>query len=198
MEAVTRWFCLLWLLIPIVARADAPAVGPMVSARAAADGKIPAWSISTHTPPGWTSDCCTYAKAIGVNFVIYRGEWTGNPDRVMVLNVWPRKLPSLDAEWKADQMNYLKKDPKGRVETFPVASQAMACHGLLYVGSDQIDDAVVFCDPGKPSRIRLSWSMTVAANDPQRKEATALFRKVVEQSEYAAGTLDDSRKLAKP
>lgn len=148
------------------------------------DGNAPGWAITSSVPAGWTDDCCQYARAIGVNLVLYQGEWSGNPDRVMVLNVWPRKLPSLAAEWKADQSNYSKKDPRGSVEGFPVTLKTMSCHGLLYRGSDHIDDAVVFCDPGKATGIRLSWSMTVAADDAQREKITALFRQVVEASLY--------------
>ncbi|QAU23654.1 hypothetical protein EO087_06365 [Dyella sp. M7H15-1] len=36
-----------------------------------ADGAAPAWSIATTAPVGWTRDCCTYASAIGVNYVLY-------------------------------------------------------------------------------------------------------------------------------
>jgi len=182
---MTRMLGMLLLLFSSLAQAETPADSQLVSAHGNADGKIPAWSIKTRAPDGWTPDCCTYAKAIGVDFVIYQGEWSGNPDRVMVLNVWPRKLPSLAAEWKADQANYLKKDPKGKVDLFPVTLKAMACHGMLYQGSDHIDDAVVFCDPGKASGIRFSWSMTVAAKDAQRQQVTALFQQVVEKSLYA-------------
>jgi hypothetical protein len=52
-------------------------------------------------------DCCTYASAIGVNYVLYQGDWTGKPDRVIVLNVWPSKLPSLDVELQDDQQALL-------------------------------------------------------------------------------------------
>jgi hypothetical protein len=149
------------------------------------DGNAPGWSIATKSPPGWTADCCKYAQAIGVNLVLYQGDWTGNPEQVMVLNVWPRKLPSLDAEWKADQAHYLKGDSRATVGVFPIASKTLACHGVQYQGTDHIDDLVVFCEPAKASGIRLSWSMTVAANDPRRPALTALFTQVVEASVYA-------------
>jgi hypothetical protein len=177
--------CCILLTIAAFAQAAVPDHDPArVAASGKPDGAIPGWTISTSAPTGWTADCCAYAKAIGVDFVIYQGDWTGEPDRVMVLNVWPRKLPTLAAEWQADQKHYLQHDPLARVATFPVSNPAMDCHGLLYQGTDHIDDAVVFCDPGKAAGIRFSWSMTVAAGDPQRQSVTALFQKVIAQSSY--------------
>jgi len=165
---------------PVTAQGDAK----VVTVSGGADESVPGWSIVTVPPAGWTSDCCQYARAIGVNQVFYQGDWTGNPDRVMVLNVWPRKLPSLKAERQADQTQYLKKDPKATVSPFPLSGTAMTCDGVLYQGTDHVDDVVVFCDPGKAAGIRLSWSMTVAANDPQRASVLALFRQVVQKSRY--------------
>ncbi|MEW5318207.1 MAG: hypothetical protein WDW38_009447 [Sanguina aurantia] len=107
------------------------------------DGPAPGWSIATSAPTGWTADCCKYAKAIGVDLVLYRGDWTGNPAQVMVLNVWPRKLPSLDAEVKADHAHYLKGDPRGSVSEFPVATKNLACRGVQYEGSDRIDEKLL-------------------------------------------------------
>ena len=180
---------MLALLLLSVFTATAQVAKPVdhneVAAEGNADAGAPAWSITTHAPSGWTADCCKYAGDIGVNFVIYQGDWSGNPERVMVLNVWPRKLPSLAAEWQADQANYLKKDPKAQVSAFPLSPKAMACHGLHYQGSDGLDDVVVFCDPGKAAGNRFSWSMTVAAKDPKRAEVIALFRQVVDASRYA-------------
>lgn len=165
---------------PVAAQGEAKTV----TISGGADESVPGWSIVTVPPAGWTSDCCQYARAIGVNLVFYQGDWTGNPDRVMVLNVWPRKLPSLKAERQADQMQYLKKDPKATVSPFPLGGTAMTCDGALYQGTDHVDDAVVFCDPGKAAGIRLSWSVTVAARDPQRASVLALFRQVVQKSMY--------------
>jgi hypothetical protein len=45
---------------------------------------------------------------------------------------------------------------------------------------------VVFCDPGEPTGIRLSWSMTLAANTANREQAIDQFRQVVAQSSYMA------------
>ncbi|HEV7778155.1 MAG TPA: hypothetical protein VGO76_14900 [Luteibacter sp.] len=149
-----------------------------------AGGKTPDWAIASDVPSGWTQDCCTYAKAIGVNLVLYRGEWTGEPDRVMVLNVWPRKLPTLDAEWQDDQKAYLKRDPRAKVSPLPVTNAAMACHGVLYQGADQVDDAVVFCEPDPASGIRLSWSMTIKDADPERKDLLAEFSQVAGHARY--------------
>jgi hypothetical protein len=42
----------------------------------------------------------------------------------------------------------------------------------------------VFCDPGKATGIRLSWSMTLAANDAQRASVMALFQQVIASSRY--------------
>ena len=170
---------------PRAATAATQGEAKTVTVSGGADESVPGWSIVTVPPAGWTSDCCQYARAIGVNLVIYQGDWTGNPDRVMVLNVWPRKLPSLKAERAADQASYVKKDPQAVVSAFPVNGTAMTCDGVLYQGSDHMDDAVVFCDPGKATGIRLSWSMTVAAKDPQRASVLALLRQVVQQSTYA-------------
>jgi len=71
---------------------------------------------------GWNKDCCTYAKAIGVNLVLYQGEWTGKPERVMVLNVWPAKLPTLAAEVDEDRQHYLQSDTHGKAEAFAVTN----------------------------------------------------------------------------
>lgn len=156
------------------------------------DGKAPGWAISTSAPAGWTVDCCQYARAIGVNLVIYHGEWTGEPDQVIVLNVWPRKLPTLEAEWQDDRKRYLQRDPAGTFQPFAVqANKPMSCNGSLYQGSDHVDDVVVFCDPGEPTGIRLSWSMTLAAHTANRQQVLDQFRQVVEQSSYM--TYEDKR-----
>ncbi len=150
-----------------------------------ADDTSPGWAISTDVPKDWTADCCQYARAIGVNLVIYRGEWTGEPDQVIVLNVWPRKLPSLDAESQDDRKHYLQRDPAAKFQPFDVhASKPMACQGSIYQGTDHVDDVVVFCDPGEATGIRLSWSMTLAAHTSNREQVLGQFRNVVEQGRY--------------
>jgi hypothetical protein len=156
-----------------------------VEAHGPADGSVPGWSITTTAPNGWTKDCCTYASAIGVNYVLYQGEWTGKPDRVMVLNVWPAKLDSLDAELQDDRKHYLQTDPAGKVGEFPLRNPHMPCKGVMYAGSDHVNDVVVFCDPGKDAGIRYSWSMTVGQSDPQAQAVLAAFKQVVEKSSYA-------------
>jgi hypothetical protein len=149
------------------------------------DGNVPGWAISTDLPKGWTHDCCTYAATIGANLVLYQGAWTGKPERVMVLNVWTAKLPTLDAELQDDRQHYLQADAHGRANAFPLANpRAIACQGVLYQGSDHIDDVVVFCDPGKKSGIRYSWSMTVSAADPNRQALIDTFKQVVRDSVY--------------
>jgi hypothetical protein len=153
-----------------------------------ADGDVPGWAIHSELPAGWTQDCCMYAKAIGVNLVLYKGEWTGEPDRVMVLNVWPSKLSSLEAELQDDRHHYLARDAKGKVSELTVDNKAMACRGVLYEGTDHKDDAVVFCDPGLATGIRFSWSMTLAHDDAQKQDLLALFRRVAAQSQYLKQT----------
>lgn len=179
----------LWLVLllnalaPLVCAKDTDAQGVMVYGKA--DGKAPGWAISTDLPKGWTQDCCTYAAGIGVNLVLYQGEWTGKPERVMVLNVWPVKLPTLAAEIQDDRQHYLQSDPHGKADGFPVTSpSAMACQGVFYQGSDHLDDVVVFCDPGKASGIRYSWSMTLSAADPNRQALIDTFKQVVQHSSY--------------
>jgi hypothetical protein len=102
----------------------------------------------------------------------------------MVLNVWTSKLATLDNEWQDDRKHYLQRDPAVKVEPLPLHGAKLACRGFLYHGSDKVDDAVVFCDPGKASGIRLSWSMAVGANDPVRAQALAQFQQVVAMSSY--------------
>jgi hypothetical protein len=173
------------LLIYAGAALAAPPADTVVEAHGAADGNAPAWSITSVAPTGWTRDCCTYASAIGVNYVLYQGEWTGKPDRVIVLNVWPAKLDSLDVELQDDRKHYLQTDPTGKAEPFPVQNGHMPCRGVLYSGTDHIDDVVVFCDPGNAAGVRYSWSMTIAAADPMRQSLLNAFKQVVRQSSYA-------------
>ena len=148
------------------------------------DGHIPGWAIVTGAPKGWTVDCCTYAEAIGVNAVLYQGVWTGKPQRVMVLNVWPRKLPTLAAEVQADRKQYRQADPAAKVTAMVVHDPAMRCAATLYQGTDHVDDVVVFCDPGKASGIRLSWSVSFDDGDPAQRALLDDFMRVVAASRY--------------
>lgn len=178
---------LLVLLLSVLAAQaygkDSGAHTVMVYGKATSSG--PGWAVMTELPVGWTNDCCTYASVIGANLVLYQGAWTGKPERVMVLNVWPARLPTLDAELQEDREHYLKSDSHGKVETFVVANpKTITCQGVLYRGSDHIDDAVVFCDPGKDSGVRYSWSMTVSETDPNRQALIGTFKRVVDQSRY--------------
>lgn len=174
---------LLVVLAPLAYAKSADAQAVMVYGKA--DGKAPGWAIMTSMPLGWHNDCCTYAAAIGVNLVLYQGEWTGKPERVMVLNVWPSKFPTLEAEMQDDRQHYLQSDPHGKVDEFVVINpHTIACQGVLYHGSDHVDDTVVFCDPGKQSGIRYSWSMTLSANDPNRQALIDAFKQVVQHSSY--------------
>ncbi|GLQ90577.1 hypothetical protein [Dyella flagellata] len=176
-------FLLLGLLATQAYCKNADAHTVIVYGKAVQNG--PGWAIVTQSPEGWTNDCCKFASAIGVNLVLYQGEWTGKPERVMVLNVWPAKLPTLDADVQEDRKHYLQSDAHGQADAFAVANpKAIACQGVLYRGSDQIDDVVVFCDPGKASGIRYSWSMTVSDTDPNRQALIGTFKRVVEQSLY--------------
>jgi hypothetical protein len=176
---------LLCILAPLASAKQADGQGVLVHGEA--DGQVPGWAIHTQLPSGWTDDCCKYAAAIGVNLVLYRGAWTGKPERVMVLNVWTAKWPTLDSEMQDDRQHYLHADPHGKADAFPVASPpSIACQGVLYRGSDHVDDVVVFCDPGKASGIRYSWSMTVGASDPDRRPLLDAFKQVVQHSAYLA------------
>jgi hypothetical protein len=180
-----RWGLVLLLsaLTPLVCAKDTHAQDVLVHGKI--DGNAPAWSISTDLPKGWTQDCCTYAATIGASLVLYQGAWTGKPERVMVLNVWPAKLPTLDAELQDDRQHYLQSDTHGKANPFPLKNpRAIACQGVLYQGSDHIDDVVVFCDPGKKSGIRYSWSMTFSAADPNRRALVDTFKQVVQDSVY--------------
>jgi hypothetical protein len=109
MEAVMKRLCWMWvlLLLSFAVHAAGAANDRSVLVSGKADGDVPGWTIHTELPDGWTQDCCVYAQAIGVNEVLYKGEWTGEPDRVMVLNVWPSKLSSLEAEVQDDRHHYL-------------------------------------------------------------------------------------------
>lgn len=177
-----------WMMVLLLGMLAAQAYGKNTDAHTVMvyggqDG--PGWAIMTELPAGWNKDCCTYAKAIGVNLVLYQGEWTGKPERVMVLNVWPARLPTLAAEVDEDRQHYLQSDAHGKADVFTVANpRAITCQGVLYRGSDHVDDAVVFCDPGKASGVRYSWSMTVGESDPNRQTLLATFKHVVEQSLY--------------
>lgn len=170
----------------VAALAQAAMPADQALARGARDGDTPAWAINVATPPGWTRDCCTYARAIGVDAVLYQGEWSGIPQRVMVLNVSARKLPTLAAEVQADRERYLQHDPSGKVSGFAVRHLAMPCEASVYRGSDHVDDVVVFCDPGRASGIRLSWSMAFDDADPSQRELLDDFMRVVMASRYAA------------
>ncbi|WP_130619846.1 hypothetical protein [Dyella amyloliquefaciens] len=184
-----RWMGLLSLvLLWMSAQGAFAADAAQVVINGKADRDVPAWTIRTVLPAGWTQDCCLYAQGIGVNEVLYKGEWTGEPDRVMVLNVWPSKLSSLEAEVQDDRHHYLARDPHGKAGVFELDNKALACRGLLYEGTDHKDDVVVFCDPGLASGIRLSWSMAFAHDEPGKDALLALFRQVVEQSRYAVNS----------
>jgi hypothetical protein len=190
MEAVMKRWCwglVLWLVVSMAQAAGNPG-DKSATVSGPADRDIPGWTISTVSPDGWTQDCCMYAKAIGVNLVLYKGDWTGDPERVMVLNVWTAKLSSLEAELQDDRHHYLDRDPSGKVSTFAIDNKSVPCRGVLYEGTDHKDDAVVFCDPGLASGIRFSWSMTLLHDDAQKQDLLALFRRVAEQTRYMAQT----------
>ena len=180
------WLVVAWCGWATLAQAATPMDD--VLARGARDGNAPAWAISVATPAGWTRDCCTYARAIGVNAVLYQGEWSGKPQRVMVLNVWTRLLPALADEVQADRRRYLQHDPAGKVSGFAVRHPAMPCEASVYQGSDHIDDVLVFCDPGAASGVRLSWSMAFDDADPARQALLDDFMRVVVASRWMKDT----------
>ncbi|MDE2308037.1 MAG: hypothetical protein KGJ97_07070 [Xanthomonadaceae bacterium] len=187
MEAVRRRVVRIALVLLALAGFSAQAgagLGNTAIVHGKPDGRIPGWAIVTGAPKGWTVDCCTYAAAIGVNAVLYRGEWTGKPQRVMVLNVWPRKLPTLAAEVQADRKRYRQADPAAKVMAIVAHNPAMRCAATRYQGTDHVDDAVVFCDPGRASGIRLSWSISFDDGDPAQAALLADFMRVVAASRY--------------
>lgn len=170
------------LLAPLAALAGTPA--DTLLAHGARDGKAPAWAVEVASPIGWTRDCCTYARAIGVDAVLYQGEWTGHPERVMVLNVWPRKLATLADELATDRKRYLARDPGGKATAIAMHNPHMPCQGVVYEGSDHVDDAVVFCDPGAASGVRLSWSMSFANHDAGKQPLLDAFMRVATDARY--------------
>lgn len=185
MEAVSkRVITLLLMLTACLAVAHAAISTDEVLAHGAADADAPAWAVAVATPVGWTRDCCTYARAIGVDAVLYQGQWNGKPQRVMVLNVTARKLPTLAGEVQADRKRYRQRDPRAKVGGFMVRNPSMPCEATVYEGSDHIDDVVVFCDPGKASGVRLSWSMAMDAGDPARRALLDDFMHTVVASRY--------------
>jgi hypothetical protein len=161
---------------------NAPGGPPL--AHGARDGDAPAWAVTTEAPIGWTRDCCTYARAIGVDAVLYRGEWSGKPQRVIVLNVSPRKLPTLADEIQADRTRYRQLDPAVKLTPLIVRHRAMPCQATMYQGSDHVDDVVVLCDPGKAAGVRLSWSLSFDDGDPSRRALLDDFWRVVLTSRY--------------
>jgi hypothetical protein len=183
-EAVSRRV-LLALALCLFATLSQAGGSDDVLARGARDGAAPAWVIAAATPPGWTRDCCTYARAIGVNAVLYQGEWSGKPQRVMVLNVWPRQLATLAGDVQADRKRYLQHDPAGKTSTFVVRHPAMPCEASVYQGSDRIDDVLVFCDPGAASGVRLSRSMTIDDSDTARRALLDDLMQVVMATRWA-------------
>ena len=184
MSLRVTWKGLLVLLLLAPFAAGAAAKGDDVLAHGVRDGKAPAWAIAVASPSGWTRDCCMYAKAIGVDAVLYQGEWTGKPERVMVLNVWPRKLATLADELAADRRQYLQRDPRGKATDIAIHNPNMPCRGVVYEGSDRVDDAVVFCDPGAASGVRLSWSMSFADGDATRRPLLDAFMQVATDARY--------------
>lgn len=176
----------LLLLVLVAATAQAaPSPGKTVIAYGKMDGDVPGWTIVSELPAGWTADCCDHARWVGVPLLLYRGEWTGKPEGVIVLNVWPAAGKSLRKDLDEDRKEYLQRDPKAGVATLNhAAPRGMACRGVLYRGSDHVDDAVVFCDPGKRTGIHFSWSMSVDEADPARARLLARFGTVVAQSAY--------------
>lgn len=179
-----RWNQFGWVLLAGALAWPAWAAGDDVLAHGVKDGNAPAWAVAVASPPGWTRDCCLYARGVGVDAVLYQGEWTGKPERVMVLNVWPRKLATLDAELAADRKRYLQRDPAGKATTITVHNDHMPCQGVVYEGSDHVDDVVVFCDPGAASGVRLSWSMSFANRDPTKRALLDDFMQVAKHARY--------------
>ena len=60
----------------------------------------------------------------------------------------------------------------------------MPCQATVYEGSDHVDDVVAFCDPGKASGVRLSWSMSFNDGGPRQRALLDDFMRVVVASHY--------------
>ena len=159
--------------------------GHTVIAYGRAGKHLPGWGLVSSLPAGWTADCCDHARWVGVPLVLYRGDWTGKPEGVIVLNVWLAGSKALHADVVEDRGKYLKRDAKATITPLKFGTpKGMACHGLMYRGSDRVDDAVVFCDPGKRTGIHYSWSNSVDQADPARAQLLHAFRQVVADTIY--------------
>lgn len=172
-----------WAVLAHAGGADSGPGGGAL-AHGARDGDAPAWAVTVDAPSGWIRDCCTYARAIGVDAVLYQGEWSGKPQRVIVLNVTSRKLTNLADEVRADRRRYRQLDPAAKLTPLTVRHRTMPCQATTYQGSDHIDDVVVLCDPGKASGVRLSWSVSFDDGDPSRCALLDDFMRVVLTSRY--------------
>ncbi|KGI76917.1 hypothetical protein [Oleiagrimonas soli] len=183
-RAILLGFALLLGLCATAAQAASP-TGKSAVAYGRAGDKWPGWSIVTDVPAGWTADCCDHARWVGVPMVIYRGEWTGKPEGVMVLNVWLSDGKTLGQDLDKDRSEYLRRDPKATVAVLSAPEpKGVTCVGVRYRGSDRVEDAVVFCDPGKRTGIHYSWSISIGAKDPQRAAKLTAFERVVTHSRY--------------
>jgi hypothetical protein len=184
--AAALWLCGLCGVHAAEPPPDAAAAGGVIVYGQAGGGTGRGWAISASVPAGWVADCCNHAKAIGVNLALFQGPWTGKPDGVILLTVWPVKRPTLQADMDADLAHYRKTHPAVITEPLAVSNSRMTCQGVFYLyhASGHADDVAAFCDPGTATGIRLSWSMSVASNDPRREALLTAFRQVVGDARY--------------
>ncbi|GAB3024560.1 MULTISPECIES: hypothetical protein [Oleiagrimonas] len=183
-RAIRLGFALLLGLCAVSAQA-APASGKSAVAYGRAGDKWPGWSIVTDVPSGWTADCCDHARWVGVPMVIYRGDWTGKPEGVMVLNVWLSHGQTLEQDLDKDRDEYRRRDPKATIAALSMPTpRGVTCSGVRYHGSDGVEDAVMFCDPGQRTGIHYSWSISIGEKNPQRAATLNAFAQVVAHSRY--------------
>ena len=100
------------------------------------------------------------------------------------LNAESAERKALADELAADRKQYLQRDEAGKATAIRIHNPHMPCRGVVYEGSDRIDDAVVFCDPGAASGVRLSWSMSFADGDVTQRALLDAFMRVATNARY--------------
>jgi len=138
------------------------------------------WAFAVTAPTGWKFDCCDLATKHHANLLVFPDGWdAGDPDRVMVLVVWKKDRASVDGDWQVDAREYTTRFPDVKSESFDVQAKNMSCRSTVYLGTDQLRDYVVFCDPGAEWRYRFGWSMTVRGDPADRAKIEARFRHTI-------------------
>ena len=137
------------------------------------------WAFTVSAPPGWKLDCCERTQDLDANLLVFPENWNGkDPDRVMVLTVWPKERADVDADWQADAIDYFAHFPGLTSITYDTQVQDAACVSASYSSADHISDHVVFCDPGSDWHYRFAWSMSLRASSATAATEAA-FRETV-------------------